>query len=226
MRSRWLVGVVAAVALFAVAACNDGAVAGQPTDVSTAAEAYATGDSGAQAGESEAEDSQAPASDPGSESEDAADPGETDAGGDSALPADPMAEPGPFDVDACAVLVRAAGADVIEAAMGDPVIDASSLFANCSMYTAEYTINDAGSTSTGRLSFGISSTSLAAIASPGAVPVDGLADSAMDESSILWHRGAYWFTLQILPVQKTATDPDVLSGETLINIARLIDANA
>lgn len=221
MRKRWLLGVVAVTALLAVSGCNDGAAGGTPTDVSAAM----SSDAGAQqASENDSMESAAS----GAQTSEAQEPDDdADAADvDSSLPADPMAEAGPFDVDACAVLVRAVGAEAVEAALGDPVTDSGSLFANCSMYTADYTINEAGSTSTGRLSFGVSPTSLEGIAAPDAVAVDGLTDSKLDKSSILWHRAPYWFTLQVLPVQKQATDPDLPDPESLVALARLIDANA
>lgn len=226
MSTRWLVAAVAAVALFAVAACNDGAVAGQPTDVSTAGSSVvgtgSTSDDGTTGGDVVGSDMSGVA-----EPDDSA--GDDDAAGDdSALPADPMSGSEPFDVDACAVLVRAVGAGAVEAAMGDPVIDSGSLFASCSMFTAEYTINSAGSTSTGRLSFNISPTSpyMTGINEPSGEPVDGLADSDLREGAVTWHRAPYWFSLQVLPVQHADTDPDVIDAQVLIDLAKLVDANA
>ena len=142
--------------------------------------------------------------------------------GSVALPADPLA--GDFKVDACAVLVAAAGEQAVADALGDPILTRDSLFGNCSMTTKEYTINSAGSTSTGRLAFGISPTSLASGATGD--PVEGLADSKQNQNAIVWHRAPYWFSLQVLPVQKTASDPDVIAPAVLTALAKAVNAKA
>lgn len=142
--------------------------------------------------------------------------------GSIALPADPLA--GDFDVDACAVLVAAAGEQAVADALGDPILTRDSLMGNCSMTTKEYTINSAGSTSTGRLSFGISPTSLAATGSGD--PVAGLTDSKQNKNAVVWHRGPYWFSLQVLPVQKSASDPDVIDPAVLTALAKAVNAKA
>lgn len=142
--------------------------------------------------------------------------------GSVALPADPLA--GDFKVDACAVLVAAAGEQAVADALGDPILTRDSLFSNCSMTTKEYTINSAGSTSTGRLAFGISPTSLASGATGD--PVEGLADSKQNQNAIVWHRAPYWFSLQVLPVQKAASDPDVIDPAVLTALAKAVNAKA
>lgn len=157
-------------------------------------------------------------------------PGATEAGPTSAasgagmkLPADGSVDPA--DVDTCAVLVAAVGQDALGRALGDPVVDSQTLLGNCSMSTKEYPINSAGSTSTGRLSFGVSTTSLKGTAGEGTA-VEGLAESVQDANAIVWQRAPYWFSLQVLPVQKSDTDPDVIDAAVLTALAKAINENA
>lgn len=222
MGRQWLMVVIALVTLGTVTACNDEAAVNlQPTLVS---EDSADGSQAAETGAPGSDDAEAPAEEAGDGADSQPDAPDQ---GDSELPADPMAGPMPFDVDACAVLVRAVGMDAIAKALGDPVVDSSSLFGNCSMSTAERQFDDGPGTSTGTLAFAVSPTSLAGAAGPDSTAVDGLTDSALDsQSSILWHRAPYWFTLQVLPLQRSMSDPDRLPDEDLIAMAHAIDANA
>lgn len=140
------------------------------------------------------------------------------------LPADGAVEMA--ELDSCAVLVAAVGTELLTTAMGDAVADSWTVFGNCSMETKEYTINSAGSTSTGRLSFGIATSSLASTAEQGGTPVDGLTGSSQGKNSIIWQRAPYWFSLQILPVQKAADDPDVIDAALLTQVAKAINEHA
>lgn len=220
MRAQWGRGGVAAMAVagvLAIAGCGNSAApspapgGSASSTVGGAAGSTGAADPGSAAGSGSTVGSGAQATGSGG----AAGAGQLPANGDI-----------PTDLDVCAILVAAAGNDAVTKAMGDPVVDSWTVIGNCSMETKEYTINTAGSTSTGRLSFGVATTSLAATAEQGGKPVDGLTSSSQGQNSIVWQRAPYWFSLQVLPVQKSASDPDVIDPAVLTALAKAINANA